>query len=97
MLRKVFRLSDITGHHCRDSGLATDNPQLAKASSQLSLHPALITPYCNPAFVTPEEKKKKRGGCRFPKEVGLKQRGRVKENERGRGAEIEEYEWEQIG
>lgn len=60
MLRKVFRLSDITGHQCRDSGLAMDNPQLAKATPQLRLHPALIPPYCNPAFV-PLEGEKRRG------------------------------------
>lgn len=101
VLRKVFRLSDITGHQCRDSGLAMDNPQLAKASPQLSLHPALIPPYCNQAFVPREWKKRKRGGCWFPKEVGsregLRQGERGSKREWERGAEIEEYEWEQIG
>lgn len=69
VLRKVFRLSDITGHQCRDSGLAMDNPQLAKASPQLGLHPALIPPYCNPAFV-PQEEKKERGVTGFQKRWG---------------------------
>ena len=84
VLRKVFRLSDITGHQCRDSGLAMDNPQLAKASPQLSLHPALIPPYCNPAFVPREVKKKKKekeGGCWFPKEVGSREG--LRQGERG--------------
>lgn len=100
VLREVFRLSDITGHQCRDSGFAMDNPQLAKASPQLSLHPALIPPYCNPAFVPQEGKKE--GGAGFQRRLGAerdwgRERGGVKENERERGAEIEEYEWEQIG
>lgn len=73
VLRKVFRLSDITGHQRRDSGLAMDNPQLAKASPQLGLHPALIPPYCNPAFV-PQEGKKKEGGLLVSKRGG-EQRG----------------------
>lgn len=79
-----------------------DNPQLAKANPQLSLHPALIPPYCNPAFVPPEEKKKKRGvlvSKRDGEQRGIEagRKGGAKENERERGAEIEEYEWEQIG
>lgn len=77
-----------------------DNPQLAKAGPQLSLHPALIPPYCNPAFVPPEGKKKKKRGVLVSKRGGEqrgRERGAVKENERERGAEIEEYEWEQIG
>lgn len=74
VLRKVFRLSDITGHQCRDSGLAMDNPQLAKASPQLSLHPALIPPYCNQAFVPREWKKKKKRGVLVSKRGG-EQRG----------------------
>lgn len=72
-----------------------DNPQLAKASPQLSLHPALIPPYCNPAFVPPEERER---GVLWSRE-GLKQTESESKGEREweRGAEIEEYEWEQIG
>lgn len=75
-----------------------DNPQLAKASPQLSLHPALIPPYCNPAFVPPEEKKRG-GGCLMRSREELQQaaRGGGDSNGTGEGAEIEEYEWEQIG
>lgn len=76
-----------------------DNPQLAKASPQLSLHPALIPPHCNPAFVHPEGKKRgllvsKRGGEQRGIEAGKEG---VYKRIREVGAEIEEYEWEQIG
>lgn len=74
-LSKVFRFSNITGHQHCDSGLVMDNPQLAKASPQLSQHPDLIPSYCNPAFVahplthtiSNEKKKKRRGGVPVPK------------------------------
>lgn len=34
--------------------LTMDNPQLSKGSPQLRLHPVLIPPYCNSAFVPRE-------------------------------------------